>query len=241
MTKQEQSPAQTAEQQVHSNLEAIRGLQPSGVYEAFARFCDHGVKIGQEAPVREMLASWAAAYDFPTVADGSGNMAIHVPGRGAGAGQKPVIVQFHMDMVCEPPSHDFNANPIRLFRDVKFVEGREQEVLWSRGITTIGADNRLAGAMAQSAAIDPALTDAPPMIILATWGEEAGLVGARALDPTLLGDAELLINLDNEALGEVLNACAGQATVEVKVPLVREAIEDRVPVLITLQDYPGGA
>lgn len=81
MTKQEQSPAQTAEQQVHSNLEAIRGLQPSGVYEAFARFCDHGVKIGQEAPVREMLASWAAAYDFPTVADGSGNMAIHVPAR----------------------------------------------------------------------------------------------------------------------------------------------------------------
>jgi dipeptidase D len=225
----------------HSNLEAIRGLEPAAVFEHFVRLTDFAVKIGGEEPVRQMMREWAEIEKFTHRTDQSGNLAIYVPGRGSGVGQKPKALQFHLDMVLNPKDRNYTANPIPLYRDTAVVDGQEEIILSSRDTTTIGADNRLGAALAMAAATDRELTDCPPLILLATWGEEEGLKGAIALDPSLLNDADMLFNLDNEDLGVILNGCAGQATYEVTHSVVRtDRRSDDVPVILSLQKYPGG-
>jgi dipeptidase D len=154
-----------------------------------------------EAQVGRWLEQWAAAKRLAAQKDATGNLLIKVPPT-AGFEKAPVIIiQGHMDMVCEksPDSaHDFAKDPIR-----HIIEGD-----WLRADnTTLGADNGIAIALALALASDESVAH-PPLELLFTVDEESGLNGAKELAPGFLA-GRVLLNVDSETEGIFTVGCAG--------------------------------
>jgi dipeptidase D len=156
---------------------------------------------GNEAGIREWLIDWAGQHGLVSQVDPAGNLVIRVPAS-AGAGDKPaVVLQAHMDMVCEKNpnvEHDFRRDAIQLVR--------EGDWLRANG-TTLGADNGIGIALALEAAQAKNISH-PPLELLFTVSEEIGLQGASNLEPGLM-QGRMLINLDSEEEGAFLVGCAG--------------------------------
>ena len=153
-----------------------------------------------EAAVAKWLAQWADARSHDYRRDDIGNLAIRIPARQCAQGPT-VVIQGHMDMVCEktPESqHDFTRDPIRSFR--------RDDWLMAEG-TTLGADNGIAIAYALTLADDAGLVH-PPLELLFTVDEESGLSGAMKMDAGLIS-GKILINLDSEDEGCFTIGCAG--------------------------------
>jgi dipeptidase D len=167
-----------------------------------------------EAGVAKWLSNWAAENGFEAGQDNVGNLLIRVPGSEGYEDAEPVIIQGHMDMVCEktPDSdHDFSSDAIRFVYD--------GEWLTADG-TTLGADNGIAIAMAMAAALDTDLKH-PPLELLFTVDEETGLTGAFGLEPGFVKGNRLL-NIDSEEEGVFTVGCAGGLKSEHAVKLDME-------------------
>lgn len=158
-----------------------------------------------EEQITRWVCEWAAERGFEHKTDKAGNVLIRVP---ASSGYEPaptVIIQGHLDMVCEktPDSdHDFLKDPIKLVYDGEWLTADK---------TTLGADNGIAVAMALAVAAGAAATGGgkhPALELLFTVDEETGLTGANALTADFL-DGRLLINLDSEDEGVFTIGCAG--------------------------------
>jgi len=147
------------------------------------------------------LRQWAEDNQFPVQVDPAGNMVIGVP-PSSGYENAPVIVlQGHVDMVCEksPNSdHDFAADPTRHVFDGDWLRADK---------TTLGADNGIAIALAMALATDNQ-TAHPPLELLFTVDEETGLNGAKLLEPGFV-KGKVLLNIDSETEGEFTVGCAG--------------------------------
>ena len=172
-----------------------------------ASFCGAGGRprpSGQEEAVRQYVRDWATTLGFEYMGDDAGNLVIRAPGRGRGAGSSPVLIQGHMDMVCEKDldvTHNFETDPIRARRNGDDVSATG---------TTLGADNGIGVSLAM-AACEGLYPDHPPIELLLTADEETGMTGAMGLDATMLS-AQRLINLDAEEEGTLYIGCAGAAT-----------------------------
>lgn len=154
-----------------------------------------------EKKIISWLRQWAEEKQFPVKVDAGGNMVITVE-PSAGCERSPgIVIQGHVDMVCEktPDSdHDFTSDPIR-----HVLEGD-----WLRADrTTLGADNGIAIAMAMALATDEQVVH-PRLELLFTVDEETGLNGAKLLEPGFV-DGRILLNVDSEAEGEFTVGCAG--------------------------------
>jgi len=195
-----------------------------------------------EAGVRAWVRDFAAAQGFEFKEDKAGNCLVTVPGRGAGAASTPVILQSHMDMVCvraEGSTHDFTADPIRL-RVAQWEENGQKTQVCMAEDTTLGADNGIGLTAAMAAAVDPEVTDCPPLELLFTMDEETGLTGARDLDPALLR-SDLLLNLDTEELGDICVSCAGGRDMTAEWRVTRsEPVAGEIPLRVSLNGLPGG-
>jgi dipeptidase D len=147
------------------------------------------------------LKQWAEENQLAVKTDAAGNMAITVA-PSAGYEQAPgIIVQGHVDMVCEKSSdsdHDFSKDPIQFVYDGDW--------LLADG-TTLGADNGIAIAMAMALAVDESVTH-PQLELLFTVDEETGLNGAKLLEPGFV-EGQVLLNVDSEAEGVFTVGCAG--------------------------------
>lgn len=154
-----------------------------------------------EAHIGQWLEQWAEGHGWQTHMDSAGNLIVQVPASIGYEDRPEIIIQGHMDMVCEktPESpHDFNTDPI-----VGIVDGD-----WLRADrTTLGADNGIAIAYAMAIAEDTSLAH-PPLTLLFTVDEETGLNGVKDMAPGVL-KAKLLINLDSEDEGVFTIGCAG--------------------------------
>jgi len=154
-----------------------------------------------EDAVGQWMTRWASQNGLGGRRDKAGNVIISVPGSPGYEESGTVVLQGHLDMVCEktPDSpHDFSADPIRVIE--------EEGWLKSCG-TTLGADNGIAMALAMDLSTDSSLIR-PPLELLFTVDEETGLNGARSLEPGSLR-GRLLLNLDSETEGEFIIGCAG--------------------------------
>jgi dipeptidase D len=154
-----------------------------------------------EARLCQWLQNWAQERHLAYQCDGAGNLVIRVSASPGYEGAPTVVLQGHLDMVCEktPESpHDFNKDPI--------VSYREGEWLTAHG-TTLGADNGIAVAymLALAEGYGPAH---PALELLFTVDEETGLNGAKSLGPDFI-HGRLLINLDSEDEGVFTIGCAG--------------------------------
>lgn len=171
-----------------------------------------------EARLGRWLADWATARGFATDEDAAGNLVVRVPGTTGMTDRPTVVLQGHMDMVCEktPDSpHDFTRDPIRSHREGEWLMADR---------TSLGADNGIALAYALALADDPAV-DHPPLELLFTVDEETGLNGVKELPPELIR-GRILINLDSEDEGVFTIGCAGGMDTTLTMPLLREPLPE---------------
>ena len=176
-------------------------LKPQLVFDFFMQICEipHGSK--NEAQISEFLQNFGKGLGYETIADAVGNVLIKKPATPGFENRKTIILQSHMDMVCDKRpdvEHDFTKDPIR-----PYVDG---EWLKAQG-TTLGADNGIGVAAAMAVLADKELKHGP-VNCLFTIDEETGLTGAEALAPELL-QGDILVNLDSEDEGEIFIGCAG--------------------------------
>jgi len=191
-------------------------LQPVAVWRHFAALCAIPRQSKHEAALLEHLAAWAKARGLETEQDAVGNLVIRKPGSPGRENEPGAILQGHLDMVCQANSgtaHDFARDAIRPV--VK--EG------WLRAEnTTLGADNGIGVALALAALEAEGLSH-PPLEVLLTVDEEAGMGGALGLDPGLLR-GRYLINIDTEEWGHLYLGCAGGMDVNVSYAYPSEPV-----------------
>lgn len=194
----------------------FEGLQPQIVWSHFATLCAIPRASYQEAALRDHLIGWARARGVESQVDGAGNLILRKPGSPGCEALPGVILQGHLDMVCQANSgtrHDFAKDAIEAVVREGWVVAEQ---------TTLGADNGIGVALALAALEQPGLVH-PPLEVLLTVNEESGMDGARGLaSGTLRGT--WLINLDTEEWGHFYLGCAGGVDVEVRHDCVREAI-----------------
>ncbi len=162
---------------------------------AIPRCSKHEEKIGA------FLLDWAQKNGFRSKKDKVGNVLIKVPASAGYEKSETVVIQGHMDMVCEKTAdspHDFAKDPIRFVFDGDWLKADH---------TTLGADNGIALAMAMVMALDKSLAH-PPLELLFTIDEETGLTGANALQGDFL-EGKILLNVDSEDEGVFTVGCAG--------------------------------
>ncbi len=185
----------------------ITQLEPNSVWKHFATLCAIPRSSNQEAALRRRLADWATARHLEADIDVAGNLLIRKPASPDKKGRSGVVLQAHLDMVCQANSgvsHDFSKDPIRAIERDGWLVAEE---------TTLGADNGIGVAMALAVLEDDTLVH-PPLEVLLTVDEEVGMGGARGLPPGLLRGKRML-NLDTEEWGEFYLGCAGGCDVSV--------------------------
>lgn len=186
-----------------------------------------------EAGIREWLIHWAASRGLSSKTDSIGNLVIYVPASTGRENAPALILQGHLDMVCEktPDStHDFTRDPIHIIRDGDWLKADK---------TTLGADNGIAIAIAMALVEDENVSH-PPLELLFTVEEEAGIGGADYIDPSLL-TAKVLINLDSEEDGVFTIGCAGGGSTYITLPVSwSESSKDDITFELTVSGLQGG-
>jgi dipeptidase D len=194
----------------------LKNLQPKSVWSHFATLCEIPRPSLQEAALREYLMAWADARGIESVVDAAGNLILKKPASTGCESGPGVILQGHLDMVCQANSgtqHDFGRDAIRaVVRDGWVIA--EQ--------TTLGADNGIGVALALAVLEEPGLIH-PPLEVLLTINEESGMDGARELAAGTL-QGKTLINLDTEEWGHFYLGCAGGVDVQVRHDCAPEEI-----------------
>jgi len=179
----------------------IQQLQPTRVWHYFQEICQVPRPSKKEEKIAAYLTRFAQEHKLQWEIDKTGNVIIRKPAMPGYEKRKMVILQSHMDMVCEKNAttiHDFDKDPIRPWVDGDWVKAQG---------TTLGADDGI-GIAAALAILEA--TDIPhgPIEALFTVDEETGLTGAFGLDPDEL-QGRILINLDSEDEGQIFIGCAG--------------------------------
>ncbi len=176
-------------------------LKPKCVFEQFARINAIPRPSKREEKMIEYLREFGESRGLDTQVDETGNVIIRKPAT-PGMEQKPtVILQSHMDMVCEKvPEVDFDFD-----RDAiqTYVDG---EWLRAKG-TTLGADDGI-GCAIELAILDSDDIEHGPLECVFTRDEETGLTGAEGMKAGFM-TGDMLINLDSEDEGQIFVSCAG--------------------------------
>lgn len=177
----------------------IRDLKPALVWQIFDEITRVPRPSKKEEKIRKFLLDFAAKHNIPAKTDPIGNVVMSRPASPGCEDAPVVILQGHMDMVCESNKpFDFENNPITTIIDGDWVKADG---------TTLGADNGIGMAASLAALISPDVV-CGPIEALFTMDEETGMTGANNLgDGMISGD--ILLNLDSEDDGEIFIGCAG--------------------------------
>ncbi len=183
--------------------DALARLEPRSLWELFGEIA----AIPRPSKHEERIVAWvrelAGEHGWSVRADQIGNLVLEVPATAGREGADIVILQSHLDMLCEKNKdvqHDFMSDPIR-----PRVEG---DWVYATG-TTLGADNGIGVAAALAVATDPTVVHGP-LELLFTLDEETGLTGAQGLEASMLRGRTML-NMDSEEDGKLFVGCAGGA------------------------------
>jgi dipeptidase D len=186
-----------------------------------------------EEQIAAHVDAWAAGHGFEVLKDGAGNRTIRVPATDGHEDAPTVVLQGHLDMVCEKNSdvgHDFMSQGIEVVVDGDWV---------SANGTTLGADNGIGVAAAMAVAEDSGCVHGP-IEILCTIDEETGLTGAKLLEPSNI-EGRIMVNLDTEEDGAIYIGCAGGADITSSLPLGRRrGLLASVPVRVAVRGLRGG-
>lgn len=178
----------------------IKNLKPALVFSIFDQINQVPRPSKKEEKIRQYLLDFAAEHNIAVRTDAVGNVAMTVPATPGCENAPMVVMQSHMDMVCESndKNFDFNTQPIRTIIDGEWLRADG---------TTLGADNGIGMAASLAALIDKDLVHGP-LEALFTVDEETGLTGANNLGEGMI-EGSILLNLDSEDDAEIFVGCAG--------------------------------
>lgn len=192
-------------------------LEPKNVFSFFEEICQipHGSRNTKQ--ISDYCVAFAKARDLKYIQDQDNNVIIFKDGSVGYEQEEPVIIQGHLDMVCEKESGvdiDFEKQGLNLY-----VDG---DLLKAKG-TTLGGDDGIAIAYAL-AILDDNFLAHPPLEVIFTVDEEIGMLGAETIDVSMLKGRKLL-NIDSEEEGIFLASCAGGLQANCQLPVSRIDME----------------
>ena len=192
-------------------MRKTEGLKPDRVFHYFEELTKIPRCSYDEKRVSDYLKEVGEGLGLEVVQDQALNIIIRKPGTKGYEDKPVVIIQGHMDMVCEKADDcdiDFSKDPIPFEVDGDFIVAPK---------TTLGADNGIAVAMGL-AIIESEDIPHPPIELLITTNEESGMTGAKELDVKKL-KGKILVNIDSEEEGTLLVSCAGGTRLMVTAPV----------------------
>ena len=194
----------------------LAGLEPAAVFGYFEEICaiPHGSRNTKR--ISDYLVSFAKEHEIAYIQDEANNVILFGEGTCGMENQEPVILQGHMDMVCEKDED----STIDMAVDGLDIDHDESHV-FAKG-TTLGGDDGIALAYALALLADKSIAH-PPLEVVITVDEEIGLLGAAAIDLSMLKGRKL-INLDSEEEGIFTVSCAGGGTATISLNVERRAV-----------------
>ena len=211
----------------------LKDLNPSLVFKYFEEISQIPRGSGNEKEISNFLYKFAKDLGLEVIQDEHLNILIRKPATEGYENCPGVILQGHMDMVCEKnkdSDHDFEKDPI----DLRIID----DMIYAND-TTLGADNGIAVAMGLAVLASNDLAH-PSLEVLITSNEEAGMTGANGLDGGIL-KGKYIINLDSEEEGYLLVSCAGGNRAYVTLPLTYKSVdENKQALLVEVKGLLGG-
>ena len=198
------------------NAIKLAGLSPEPVFSYFEQLCAIPHGSGNTKAISDYLLSFAREQGLQCLQDAHNNVVIFKDGSVGYEDHPTVILQGHMDMVCEKDAVctiDMQTQGIDVTHDGTYV--------FAKG-TTLGGDNGIALAYAMALLADKNAIH-PPLEVLITVDEEIGMLGAAAADLSML-KGRLLINMDSEEEGIFTVSCAGGISNVISLPVQRCAV-----------------
>jgi dipeptidase D len=192
----------------------FEGLKPSLLWKHFEQILKIPHCSGDEKALGDYIISVAERLELTWKRDKVGNIVVEKESSPGNEKADPVILQGHLDMVCEKNSdieHDFTKDAIQAELGGEWIQAKG---------TTLGSDNGI-GVAASLAIMESKDLVHSPLEFLFTVDEETGLTGATQIKPGFLKGKKLL-NLDSEEEGTFTIGCAGGADSEITLPLNRE-------------------
>ena len=176
-------------------------LKPARVFEQFAKINQIPRPSKREEKMIEYLTNWGKSHQLETVVDETGNVIIRKSATPGMENRKTLILQSHMDMVCEKLvdlDFDFDRDAIQTYVDGEWLRAKG---------TTLGADDGI-GCAIELAILDSDDVEHGPLECVFTRDEETGLTGAEGMKAGFM-TGDMLINLDSEDEGQIFVSCAG--------------------------------
>ena len=188
----------------------LSGLKPESVFYYFEQICAIPHGSYNTKMISDYLVSFAQEQGLRYIQDEANNVILFCEGTGGYESHPPVILQGHMDMVCEKDEDcpiDMQTQGLDVTHNGSYV--------FANG-TTLGGDNGIAVAYALALLADKEIPH-PPLEVIITVDEEVGMLGADVIDLSML-KGRTLLNLDSEEEGIFTVSCAGGATATVTLP-----------------------
>ena len=207
-------------------MAVLENCEPKRVFHYFEEICKIPHGSGNTRQISDYLVQFAKNHDLKYIQDEMNNVVIYKPGTAGYENAPTVIVQGHMDMVCEKRpdvDHDFTKDGLNLSVEGDYV---------SANGTTLGGDDGIAEAYGL-ALLESDTIAHPPLEVFITVDEEIGLLGAVGFDCSVL-KGRRFINLDSEAEGSLWISCAGGLSGISHIPVTRlEAKGEKLTVKIS--------
>ena len=199
-------------------MEAVKlaGLEPAAVFGYFEKICSIPHGSGNTKMISDYLVSFAKEHELKYIQDEVNNVILFGEGTCGMEDHAPVILQGHMDMVCEKDADcplDMAVDGLDIAHDGGCV--------YAKG-TTLGGDNGIAVAYGLALLADKTIPH-PPLEVVITVDEETGLLGANSIDMSQV-KGRTFINLDSEEEGIFTVSCAGGARATISLPVERRTV-----------------
>lgn len=212
-------------------MQNIRDLEPKSVFGYFKDLSEIPHGSGNTKKVSDYCMAFAKKHSLKAVQDSSNNVIIFKPGTLGCENSAPVILQGHLDMVCQKEEDcniDFEKDGLDIYIDGDYIKAKG---------TTLGADDGIAVAMMLSilSSVDIAH---PPIEAIFTTDEEIGMVGAMKLSLDGI-KGKRMINIDSEDSGVVTVSCAGGSDFKMNIPLKREKVRGKC-ITLNVKGLKGG-
>ena len=206
-------------------------LYPQRVFYYFEQIAaiPHGSR--NTKAISDYLVDFAKEHNLVWCQDENNNVVIVKEASAGYEAAEPIIIQGHMDMVCEKEKGvdiDFEKDGLKLYIDGDFLKAEG---------TTLGGDDGIAVAYAL-ALLDSQEIAHPKLEVVITVDEEIGMLGADAIDLSML-TGHTMLNIDSEVEGSFLTGCAGGMAVNVTLPIKR-VMQSGEKVALTITGLEGG-
>lgn len=211
---------------------SINGLKPEKVFFYFNEISKIPHGSGNTEQINSYLLDFAKNKGLDAIKDKGGNVIIYCDATEGYENSEPVIIQGHMDMVCEKNENsdkDMEKEGLDLITDGEF--------LWADG-TTLGGDDGIAVSYIL-ALLDSDDIPHPPIEAVITRDEETGMYGAEDFDASLVKGKKIL-NIDSEEEGILTVSCAGGITAHCEIPLKKNSETCRFAYELSVSGLLGG-